>query len=155
MFSKACEYGIRATLYIAMKSLQAQRVSLRDIAREIDSPVAFTAKILQQLTRNHIIDSMKGVSGGFEIHPDKIDAIKLSRIISAIDGDSVYKGCGLGLHECSELYPCPFHEKFKIIREELKDMLESTSVLDLSRRLEMGLTFLKRETDIYRTAETI
>ena len=58
MFSKACEYGIRATLYIAMNSLEDKRVSLRNIAGKIDSPEAFTAKILQQLVHHHIIHSV-------------------------------------------------------------------------------------------------
>ena len=45
MFSKACEYGIRATIYIAMQSKEGNRVSLKDIADQTNSPVAFTAKI--------------------------------------------------------------------------------------------------------------
>ena len=73
MFSKACEYGIKATIYIAMQSMQNSRVSLKDIAKEIDSPVAFTAKILQQLARNKIVESVKGPTGGFQIEKKKID----------------------------------------------------------------------------------
>jgi len=46
MFSKDCEYGIRATIYITMQSLEGNRVNLKEIAAAIDSPVAFTAKIL-------------------------------------------------------------------------------------------------------------
>ena len=59
MFSKACEYGIRATLFIAQKSLQGERVRLKAIADEIDAPEAYTAKILQQLARNEIIQSLR------------------------------------------------------------------------------------------------
>jgi Rrf2 family protein len=144
MFSKACEYAIRATVYITGQSDQGMRASLKDIAKEIDSPEAFTAKILQALVRNGIIDSVKGPSGGFMIEKKNMSRIRLSQIVSAIDGDSIYKGCGLGLKECSELHPCPLHEKFKKIREELKNMLEKTSVYELAVGLESGLTFLKR-----------
>ena len=56
MFSKACEYGIKASTYIALQSLQDKRVSLKEIAEEINSPVAFTAKILHQLAKNNILD---------------------------------------------------------------------------------------------------
>lgn len=144
MFSKACEYGIRATLYIALKSLNNERVSLKDIAQEIDSPVAFTAKILQQLARNNIIDSVKGPSGGFQIERDKIDSIKLIQIVSTIDGNDIFMGCGLGLKQCDEQFPCPVHDKFKMIRNDLKDMLENTSVYELASGVDVGLTFLKR-----------
>lgn len=144
MFSKACEYGIRATLYVALKSLDNERVSLKDIAKKIDSPEAFTAKILQQLARNNIIDSVKGPSGGFQIEKDKIDSIKLIKIVSTIDGDAIFNGCGLGLKQCDEQFPCPVHNKFKKIRNDLKGMLENTSIYELASGLDVGLTYLKR-----------
>ncbi|MES2138547.1 MAG: Rrf2 family transcriptional regulator [Bacteroidota bacterium] len=143
MFSKACEYAIRATIHVAVQSNLEKRTSLKDIAKAIDSPEAFTAKILQQLSRNQIIDSVKGPNGGFMISAEKMSAIKLSQIINAIDGDAIYKGCGLGLKACSEVHPCPVHDKFKKIRNDLKAMLESTSVYELSIGLTGGLTFLK------------
>lgn len=66
MFSKSCEYGIRATAFVAVESKKNHRVSLRMIAKAIDSPVAFTAKILQQLASHGIISSVQGAMGGFE-----------------------------------------------------------------------------------------
>lgn len=144
MFSKACEYGIRATVYIAVQSLKERRVNLKEIAKAIESPEAFTAKILQQLVKSNIIDSTKGPSGGFEINKTQFKQIKLSQIVSAIDGDSIYTGCGLGLKECDENKPCPVHDKFKNIRDELRQMLETTSIEELSLGLKEGLTFLKR-----------
>lgn len=144
MFSKACEYGIRATIYIALQSLQGKRVRLKDIAHKIDSPVAFTAKILQQLAKNNILDSVTGPLGGFEIEKKKMNTVKLSNIVSAIDGEGIYRGCALGLKECNENQPCPVHNQFKIIRNELKEMLESTSIRDLALGLKDGGTFLKR-----------
>ena len=144
MFSKACEYGIRAAIFIAAKSLEDQRVSLKEIASEIDSPEAFTAKILQLLVKNKLISSVKGPRGGFQIEKHKIDAIKLSEVVSAIDGDDIYKGCGLGLKECNANMPCPVHEKFVQIRDNLKKMLTTTSIYELASGLDIGLTYLKR-----------
>lgn len=144
MFSKTCEYAIRATIYIAEQSNVGKRVCLKQIAAAIDSPEAFTAKILQQLSRADIIDSVKGPSGGFSIEKKKAHQLKVGKIVLAIDGDNVYKGCGLGFKECSEVRPCPVHHKFKKVRDELKHMLETTSIYELSKELEMGLTFLHR-----------
>ncbi|WP_034917548.1 RrF2 family transcriptional regulator [Gillisia sp. CAL575] len=144
MFSKACEYGIKASTYIALKSLEEKRVSLKEISSEIDSPMAFTAKILHQLAKNDILVSAKGPSGGFQIQKDRIESIKLADIVYAIDGDSVYKGCALGFNECNANKPCPLHDKFVVIRDELKKMLQNTSLFELTEGLEVGLTFLKR-----------
>ena len=67
MFSKACEYGIKATIFIAIKSCEDKRVNTKEISQEINSPAAFTAKILQALVRHKVIDSVKGPHGGFQI----------------------------------------------------------------------------------------
>lgn len=144
MFSKSCEYGIKATAFIALQTTLSKRVSLKTIAKGIASPEAFTAKILQQLARSGIINSVQGVMGGFEVDQSRMNKITLSRIVSAIDGENIYKGCGLGLKACNASKPCPVHDKFVIIREELKDMLEGTTVSDLVLGLKDGHTYLKR-----------
>jgi DNA-binding IscR family transcriptional regulator len=64
-------------------------VGLKEIAEKIDSPEAFTAKILQILSKNNTIHSIKGVGGGFEIPKKSMNQIKLIQIVSAIDGDRV------------------------------------------------------------------
>lgn len=144
MFSKACEYGIRASIFIAEQSLTEHKVGLKEVAEAIASPEAYTSKILQQLTRDGIIHSEKGPNGGYYIHKDEVDNVKLSAIVSAIDGDSIYVGCGLGLNQCDACKPCSIHHKFAKIREDLKNMLETTSLLALSQDLNKGLTYLKR-----------
>lgn len=143
MFSKACEYGIKASIYIALNSYDGKRVSLKEIAKEIDSPEAFTAKILQDLVRSKLINSVKGAYGGFEIEKENISEIQLSQIVTAIDGDSIYQGCGLGLHVCDENHPCPVHDQFKLIRNELKIMLENTNLEQLALDIKSGVSFLK------------
>lgn len=143
MFSKACEYAIRAAIFIASESQLGRRASLKDIAREIDSPEAFTAKTLQKLSRNKIIMSTKGARGGFHINPQDLELITVSQIVLAIDGDRVYTRCSLGLHDCSEDHPCPFHSRFKPVRTGLKEIVENTSLKDLTTGLVSGDTFLK------------
>ena len=143
MFSKACEYGIKAAIFIAKNSCEGKRVNPKEISEEINSPQAFTAKILQSLVRHNVINSVKGAYGGFEIEKDSIPNIKLSQIVNAIDGDSIYKGCGLGLETCNEEHPCPVHDKFKEIRNNLRDMLETTTLEELALNLKNGNAFLK------------
>ena len=142
MFSKACEYGIRAMLHIARTSKVGTRVGIRDIAKAIDSPEPFMAKILQDLSRKGLVLSIKGPNGGFymnEVH----QKISLAEIVTAIDGDQLFNGCGLGLKACNEKKPCPIHYEFKAIRTNLKAMLQTTALEDLTENLEKGLFHLK------------
>lgn len=144
MFSKACEYGIRSAIYIAEKALENNKASLREVAKAIDSPEAYTSKILQLLSRNQIISSEKGPTGGYSIDRGKLEKVMLSDIVFAIDGNSVYEGCGLGLKRCNENKPCPAHVQFKKIRDDLKHMLKTTTLLDLALGLKNGVSVLKR-----------
>ncbi len=144
MFSKTCEYGIKATIYVASESLEGKRVSLKNIVEEIETPEAFTAKILQQLTKAKIITSNRGASGGFSIDSQNLEKIKLSQIVSTLDGNDIYTGCGLGLNKCDANNPCALHHKFISVRTELKQMLESTTLLSLIEDIKNGTSFLKR-----------
>ncbi|NER18960.1 RrF2 family transcriptional regulator [Spongiivirga citrea] len=144
MFSKTCEYGIKATLFIAKKAQQEERVSLNDIANAINSPVAFTAKILQALVKENIIDSTKGPKGGFKIDKDRLAKITLKQIVTALDGDQLFTGCALGLEKCNASAPCPMHEKFVVIRDQINETLGSSNLLDVALGLNQGITFLKR-----------
>lgn len=144
MFSKACEYGIRAATFIAQQSLQGKRVNVVEIAEEIESPAAFTAKILQMLVRAQLIDSVKGAGGGFQITREQAERIKLRDIVCAIDGSTFSRECVLGLNECSAAKPCPVHDKFVTIRDELNAMLTATSLAEMTLGLSRGATYLRR-----------
>ena len=143
MFSKTCEYAIRALIFIAQKSKDGSRVGIKDISAGIDSPEYFIAKILQDLSRKGFVQSAKGPNGGF--YMDEINLRQsVADIVREIDGDKLFTGCGLGLKECSEDHPCPIHNDFKHIRQEIKDMLENSKIEMFVKNLDLKLTFLKK-----------
>lgn len=142
MFSKTCEYGIRATIYIASEYKNEEKVGIQDICKNIEAPQHFTAKILQVLSRHNIISSKKGVHGGFYMTEDQKNT-KLIDVIYAIDGTGIFTGCAIGLNKCSEKEPCPIHHKFKPIREKLRKVVETTSIKELSDKVEKGAFVLR------------
>lgn len=144
MFSKSCEYGIRASIYVAKQSLKDRKVSQTEIAKSIDSPVAFTAKILQKLTKRNVLRSTKGPNGGFFLDPKDLDDVKLWNVILAIDGDGLLEDCSLGLRKCNAFKPCPLHHSFVKIRAEIRETLEGTSLRFLAEEVSDGISFLKR-----------
>ena len=144
MFSKACEYGIKAIIYIASQSMLGRRVKIVEVVENIGSPVAFTAKIVGALVKENIVQSVTGPYGGFYIDKNRMDQITMIDIVQAIDGDSIFNGCGLGLVQCDAGKPCPMHSKFVTIRADLKSMLNSTSILELAEGLKSGKSILMR-----------
>ena len=143
MFSKACEYAIKATIYIAQKSHQGGRVNVKEVAKSVNAPEAFTAKILQQLCRENILSSIRGKQGGFTFDIARQKEIKIYDVVRLIDGDGIFTNCGLGLHKCSSENPCPVHDDFKPVRDNLIAMTQKYSFYDLALRTENGLAWLK------------
>lgn len=143
MFSKACEYAIRAVMFVAQKSKDGARIGIREIAKGIDSPEHFVAKILQDLSRKGVIQSQKGPSGGFFLDDRSLKA-PLADIVRIVDGDDIFTGCALGLKQCSEAKPCPLHQEFKKIRDDLHHLLQHTTVGEFSTQLDRNRLFLKR-----------
>lgn len=135
MFSKTCEYGIKAVLYIARQSLRQIRTRISDIVAQTGSPAAFTGKILGALSRNGIIDSYTGPHGGFEIRQERLHEITIADIVRAIEGDEFFEGCVLGLGACDGAHPCPMHHSVEPIRNEMFEVLHQATVYELA----MGL----------------
>ena len=143
MFSKTCEYAIRAVIFIAQKSKDGDKVGIKEIAAGIDSPEHFIAKILQDLGKQGLVQSTKGPNGGFYLDKTNLKH-SLADVVKAIDGDKLFSGCGLGLKICSETKPCPIHHEFKKIRQDISNMLELAKLGEFNEALEQKLTFLKR-----------
>lgn len=143
MFSKACEYAIKATIYIAQQSQEDRRVNVKEVAKSVDAPEAFTAKILQQLCRADILSSIRGKQGGFVFEKEKQKQIMIFDVVTLIDGDGLFTNCGLGLNKCSSENPCPVHDDFKEVRNGLVAMVKKYSFFDLAVKTETGLAWLK------------
>jgi Rrf2 family protein len=142
-FSKTCEYAMRSVFYIASRSREGQRVGIKEIAENIDSPEHFLAKILQKLSREGIILSIKGPNGGFYMDTRGLDR-PLADIIIALEGNELFTGCGMGLNQCSELNPCPLHSEFKKVRNQITYMLYKTSIGSFNEELLDGTLSLKK-----------
>ena len=129
ILSQASKYALRAAIHLARYGEQPQLS--RDIAAAIDVPGQYLAKILQDLARHGVLTSAKGRGGGFRLSGSGQD-VELLRVVRAIEGQDFGEGCVLGLPECSPHDPCPLHEQWTGIRDSLLQMLEKTSLSDLS-----------------------
>ena len=136
MFSKTCEYGIKAVIFIAQTSKNDTRVGVKEISEAIDCPEAFTGKIMQQLSKNGIVKSIKGRSGGFWIGEKERPKINLYDIVRVLDGDKLYTKCVLGLESCNDRNPCPIHDQYKSLRESILHLHKNSTVENLSQKLE-------------------
>jgi Rrf2 family protein len=132
IFSKKCEYGMQAVLYLAAQE-KGTLVSAEDISKVLKIPREFISKILQSLKESGLISSSKGKSGGFSL-AKPASRIKLIDVVAAIDGLEMFDSCVLGFPECSPTHPCPVHDTWGPLRTQTYDMLTSETIDKLKEK---------------------
>jgi Rrf2 family protein len=133
MFNKETEYALRALVYIQTQNFEKRRPGIAEIAREIDAPQFFTAKILHRLTKSGKLLSLKGKNGGFYFDSTKPD-LTLKELITQTEGSKTFEGCGFGLKHCSNDNPCPLHSQYASIRDAINNMLSGESIQSLAKK---------------------
>ncbi len=126
IFSKKCEYGLQAVLYLAAQHT-GEVISSDEIAKKLNIPKEFVSKILQSLTESGIVDSRKGKSGGFFLAKNP-SRIRLIDIVAAIDGLGMFNNCVLGFPNCNPDNPCPLHSKWGELRTKAYNMLSDETI---------------------------
>jgi Rrf2 family iron-sulfur cluster assembly transcriptional regulator len=130
IFSRPCEYAIRALFCLADAPVGALRAD--QIALAEDIPLPILSKVLQDLVRKGLLDSRRGPGGGFRLSR-RPELILLRDVVAAIDGLDHFYLCVTGLPGCSDEAPCPLHEMWKQMRANLTNSFE-TITLDVMAR---------------------
>jgi Rrf2 family protein len=138
--STACEYAIRAMTHLASFET-GQRVLARDVSSHEKIPGPFLGKIFQTLVRAGLLTSNKGPGGGFAL-AKKPREITLFDIYQAVDGTTYLDACAVGLAKCSDDVPCPLHDRWKPIRERIRQYLQATSLADMAEATEKKMATL-------------
>ncbi len=133
MFSKETEYALRGLVYVCRQNNQGMKPGTDEIAREINAPRFYTAKILQRMVRLGFLRSQKGKGGGFYFDEQKPE-LSIRDLIIQTEGDKTIHGCGFGLQDCSNDHPCPLHEQYAPVREALNQLVSTETIQSLARR---------------------
>lgn len=136
LLSKACIYGLRASLYLACHQ-NGQYISIREMSDKLDISFHFLTKVLQQLSSRDLMESHKGPNGGIRLRRPGSE-ISLYEIVVAIEGKELFTECALGLPGCGTEKPCPLHDKWGKARDGLRLMLENTDLVELAKKGRAG-----------------
>lgn len=137
MLSKSSEYAIRAMVSVQLQNWENKRPGVGDVAEHIEAPVAFTAKILQALTKNKLLRSAKGRGGGFFFSNDDED-VTLYQIIRVVEGEGIFHRCGFGMKSCSDDNPCPLHDQYREVRDGYERIVKNATVQSLAVKIRDG-----------------
>lgn len=139
LFTKTCEYGLQAMIYIATED---RKMGITEISDKQGLPSHYLSKILQNLVKAKLLDSAKGPNGGFWL-AKPANLIRLSHIIDAIDGMDTLEKCGLGLKACDSKNPCAIHDQIKPLRENIIQVMFNNTLEDITESYKAGDIVIK------------
>lgn len=120
-------------VYIASLS-ESEYAPGKDIAEAVGVSTTYLSKVLQILVRAGFLKSVTGPRGGFALARDA-KTVSLLEIMEATDVPIMIRDrCMLGLSDCSDANPCPFHGDWKKHREELMHTIKSTTLADAVKK---------------------
>jgi len=128
--SRESAYGIKGLLALAANPAGSVML-LSDIAATRGVSQSFLAKIFQKLSRHGIVRSFRGSIRGYTLAvlPKEIT---LKEILLAIEGPELFERCIFWSDRCAETNPCPLHDRWKQVRQQLiGGLLERTTLGDL------------------------
>jgi Rrf2 family protein len=141
MLSQTCKTAVKAVIFLATKNRNGDKTGLKEIAEYINASEHTIGKMLQTLVKQDVINSLKGPAGGFYISKNQRRQ-PLIKVVEAIDGKNIFKGCGLGLSRCSATHPCPIHDEYKEARDIIEKIFKTKTVEDLCEPVNSGLAYL-------------
>ena len=125
------KYAIRAIAYIAAREQPDQPIAAAEVAEAEDIPPYYLAKVLQDLARAGVLESVRGRNGGFRlVRPP--ESIHVLEVLDAVENiKRLTSECVLGLDQCNDEVSCPLHNTWKAFRERLLARLDRLTVADL------------------------
>lgn len=135
MLSNASKYAIRSILYLAVQD-KKKKIGAKKIAEELEVPQPFLAKLLQQLTKNKLVSSTKGPTGGFYLS-DESRKNTVWDIITCVDGTDKFDNCFMGLSSCNDLNPCPVHFTVAPFKKKLLADFKDKNIQEFSKEIKI------------------
>jgi Rrf2 family protein len=129
MLSKTGLHAVRALVALARLPVGAFAGAVH-IAQEIGAPQNYLGKLLKALAEQGLVESQKGLGGGFRLRRDP-KHISLLDVVEPIEHISRWSGCILGRPACSEAEPCAIHDRWKAVRDAYLRMLQRTTLAEL------------------------
>ncbi len=105
--------------------------SAADLSASSGVPLPTVSKILKQLARTEILQSVRGANGGygFARAPERIS---MAEVIEALEGPIAVTGCAGDAGECCELTDqCPMNGHWSAVNVAIRRSLDEVRLIDM------------------------
>ncbi|MDT8438573.1 MAG: SUF system Fe-S cluster assembly regulator [Wenzhouxiangellaceae bacterium] len=101
------------------------------IAEDTRLEAPTVAKVLKMLARAGLIESVRGVNGGYRLI-ERPEQLSVAAIIRAMEGPIALTECGLEPGLCAREHDCELRGNWQRIGETVEQALEQLSLADLT-----------------------
>ncbi|TKX32431.1 transcriptional regulator [Campylobacter aviculae] len=131
LLTKASEYALLSLIYIAQKE-KPQDVDF--LSTELNIPKSFLAKILQTLARDNLLQSFKGIKGGFTLIKDPKE-YSIKEIINSVEKKdvSVFE-CSSGVCPSNKEKDCTLMPMLTKLQDKIDEFLNSITLADIMKK---------------------
>jgi len=142
MLSKKTKYALKALMVLAKEHGQGP-VLISDIAQREEIPRKFLELILLELKNQGILQSKKGKGGGYFLGRAP-HQVSVGHVIRVLEGPMaplpcVSKTAYMRCRECRDERTCGIRIVMKEVRDATSKILDSTSLADLLRRVQLAV----------------
>lgn len=126
MISISTKYALAALSHLGGAE-HPEFVSIQVLSEELKIPRSYLAKIMKTLANRELIESKKGLNGGFRLISDR-GTISLFDLCVALDDPVIKETCFLSRSKCSEAGTCQFHFPWKEMKAQIRNFLTQFTV---------------------------
>lgn len=121
ILNRATDYAFRAVLYLSLLP-PGRVVEAKVISEDEHIPMRFVLKILRTLSQAGIVQSYRGVKGGYALARPPAEITMLD-VIEAMEGPVRLNRCLISPEECNKRYTsrCPIHRALYAAQEALRE----------------------------------
>ena len=123
--SSKSRYGLNAMYHLALID---DYVSLTELSKQTNVSQPYLEKVLGQLKKKKLIDTLRGVQGGYKLTKDPKE-ITIGEVLRALENDLVFSDCARA-GKCNNL-SCPNKGVFKVIYDRLNSVLDELTLQDM------------------------
>lgn len=121
-----------ATVLLAIMAAEPARLyNGQELSTRSHLPAPTVAKLLKQLTRGGLLESLRGAHGGYRLTRAPA-RISVADIIRALEGPIAVTDCSVHGHGCGISRTCGSRNTFRLIDRAIRDALEAVSLADMA-----------------------
>lgn len=101
-----------------------------DLFENLHIPFRYLRKLMINLSKSDIIDSIRGKNGGYKIAKSPKE-ISLLQVIESTGEEPLSNSCFFSHKECNIEEKCMMHDKWTVVRQDIAQILSTTTLQEI------------------------